>query len=92
MKTYRCKHAIEAMRWTDTDANREAFADWFDKHDVMFVTRGPLVVLPGLRRSADADEENLVAEGDWIVWHDGPFPDFVAMTDEAFTVAYEEVT
>ena len=91
MKTYRCKRAVEAMRWTDTDGNREAFADWFDKHDVMFVTRGPLVVLPGLRRGADGDEENVASEGEWIVWQEGPFPDFVVMTDAEFSDSYEEI-
>lgn len=43
---YRCRHAVEAMRWQDTDANREAFAQWFEDNDAMFETRGPVVVLP----------------------------------------------
>ena len=79
MKTYRCKHAVEAMRWTDTDANREAFTTWFDKHDALFATRGPVVVLP---------EEGTVAEGEWILYSDG---EFIAMENEMFTDTYEEI-
>ncbi len=79
MKTYRCKHAVEAMRWTDTDANREAFAAWFEKHDARFETRGSEVVLP---------EEGVVTEGGWIVLSDD---EFLVMDDEMFTDTYEEI-
>lgn len=79
MKTYRCKHAVEAMRWTDTDDNREAFATWFEKHDAVFETRGPLVVLP---------EEGTVSKGEWILYSDN---EFIAMEDELFRDDYEEV-
>ncbi len=79
MKIYRCKHAVEAMRWTDTDANREAFAAWFEKHGAVFETRGPVVVLP---------EEGTVVEGEWILYSDG---EFIAMEDELFTGDYEEI-
>jgi hypothetical protein len=79
VKTYRCKHAVEAMRWTDTAENREAFAAWFEKHDKLFETRGPEVVLP---------EEGTVSEGEWILYSDG---EFIAMEDELFTDDYEEV-
>lgn len=80
MKAYRCKHAVEAMRWTDTDGNREAFAAWFEKHDAAFETRGHVVVLP---------EGGGVDEGEWILYSDG---EFIAMEDELFTDDYEEVT
>jgi hypothetical protein len=79
LKSYRCKHAIEAMRWTDTDANREAFAAWFETHDARFETHGPEVVLP---------EEGVVAENEWIVFSDG---EFLVMDDEMFTDTYEEI-
>lgn len=79
MKTYRCKHAVEAMQWIDTDENREAFAAWFEKHGAMFETRGPEVVLP---------EEGTVKEGEWILYSDG---EFLAMEDELFRGDYEEV-
>lgn len=88
---YRRKDVVEAMCWTDTEANREAVAAWFDDHDTPFMTRGSVVLLPGLRRRSDGDEENLVAEGEWIVWRNGPFPDFVAMTHDEFTDVYEEI-
>lgn len=78
MKMYRCKHAIEAMRWTDTDANREAFAAWFERHDAMFTTRGPVVVLP---------EDGDVPEGEWILYSHG---EFIAMDDEMFRDTYGE--
>lgn len=79
MKTYRCKHAVEALRWTDTDENREAFATWFEKHNALFTTRGPEVVLP---------EEGTVAEGEWILYSD---EEFIVMDDEAFRADYEEI-
>lgn len=78
MKTYRCKHAVEAMRWTDTDADREQFAAWFDCHDALFETRGPVVVLP---------EEGTVSVGEWILYSDD---EFIALDDEAFRDTYEE--
>jgi hypothetical protein len=78
VKNYRCKHAVEAMRWTDTNENREAFATWFEKHGAMFETRGPVVVLP---------EEGTVSEGEWILFSSG---EFIAMEDELFTDDYEE--
>ena len=87
MKTYRCKHAVEAMRWTDTDANREAFATWFEKHDTMFVTRGPIALLPNLITRGGCDTDR-VEPGEWIVFMDS---EFIAMEDEMFTDTYEEV-
>ena len=80
MKTYRCKHAVEAMRWTDTDADREAFAAWFDRHGAVFETRGPEVVLP---------EQGTVSIGEWILYSDD---EFLAMEHDLFTGDYEEVT
>jgi hypothetical protein len=80
MKLYRCKHAVEALRWTDTDANREAFAAWFEKHDAMFETRGSAVILP--------DFDDVAVEGTWIVFSLGQF---IVMEDEAFADCYEEI-
>ena len=83
MKTYRYRHAIEALRWTDTDANREAFATWFEKHDAVFETRGPEVVLP---------EGDVAAEGDWILFSDVTRRgEFATMTDEEFRVSFAEI-
>ena len=79
MKTYRCKHAVEAMRWTDTDDSRETFAAWFEKHDAVFETRGPVVVLP--------EYGDAVPEGEWILYSHG---EFIAMEDEMFHDAYDE--
>lgn len=81
MTIYRCKHTVEAMRWTDTDENRERFATWFEAHDVIFETRGPIVCLP-------VGDHNHVAPGDWIMWMDD---EFVALNDEAFCETYEAV-
>lgn len=78
MKTYRCKHTIEAARWTDTDEKREEFAHWFDEHDAMFETRGPVIVLP---------EEGEVTEGEWVVYSDG---EFLVMENDVFCETYEE--
>lgn len=87
MKTYRCKHAVEAMRWTDTDEDREKFAAWFEQHDALFETRGPIALLPDLITREDGDH-NRVVPGEWILWMDG---EFIAMEDELFVDQYEEV-
>ena len=48
MKAYRCKHRVEAMRWTDTDEDREKFSEWLEKHGAMFETNGRIApVRPG---------------------------------------------
>lgn len=78
VQRYRCKHAVEAMRWTDTDEDREAFADWFESHDCIFETRGPIVCLGA--------DHNHAVPGEWIVWMDD---EFVAMLDEQFVDTYE---
>lgn len=79
MKTYRLKHAFEALRWIDTDAKREEFATWFDKLDRVFETRGAEIVL---------GEENLcVAEGKWVVFS-GEDHGFLAMDDAVFHASY----
>lgn len=87
MKTYRCKHAVEAMRWTDTDEDREAFSEWFDKHGAVFETRGPIALLPDADPSPDGNH-NHVQPGEWILFSDG---EFIALEDELFTGDYEEV-
>jgi hypothetical protein len=86
VKTYRCKHAVEAQRWTDTDENREAFATWFEKHDALFETRGPIALLPDLQTRSDGDH-NRVEPGEWILYSDG---EFIVMEDDLFTRDYEE--
>jgi hypothetical protein len=73
---YRCNHTVEAMRWIDTDLNRELIADWFDKYDCMFETRGLVVCLP---------EGGEVREGDWILHSDD---EFITMDDECFSDSY----
>ena len=80
LKSYRCNHAIEAMRWVDTAVNREAFAAWFKTHDARFETRGPEIVLP--------DFDGVAVEGEWILFSDG---EFIVMDDEMFTDTYEEI-
>ena len=90
MKKYRCKHAAEALRWTDTDADREAFSAWFEKHDAVFETRGPIALLPSLQTRGTGDEAGDtydVKPGEWIVFSDG---EFIAMEDWQFHDMYEE--
>lgn len=77
---YRCKHVVEALRWTDTDENRERFADWFDSHGAFFETRGPVVLIP--------EECGEAKEGEWIMYWDN---EFVVMDDESFLESYEPV-
>jgi hypothetical protein len=86
MKTYRAKCGVEAMRWTDTDKNREAFAAWFEKHDAVFETRGPVVVLPVERLLGGGNDT--ASEGDWILYVDD---EFNAMSDARFHATYEEI-
>lgn len=83
MKTYRCKHAVEAMRWTDTDADREAFSTWFESHGIMFETRGPVALMPD-----EYGERHDVQPGEWILFSDG---EFIAMEDELFWDTYEAI-
>ena len=77
-RSYKCKHTVEAMRWLDTDEDREALAAWFDVHDQMFETRGSVIVLQ--------DECGEVQEGEWVLWSDG---EFLVMDDDSFTSNYE---
>lgn len=90
MKLYRCKHAVEAMRWTDTDEDRESFAAWFDEHDALFETRGPEITLPLLTSAglatADPCAPHTASVGEWVVFSDG---EFIAMDDEMFSAEYE---
>jgi hypothetical protein len=86
VKTYRKKHTLEALRWTNTDESREQFTEWFERQGAMFETRGPAIVLP--------EEEHgvrpLISEGCWILYcntREG----FFAMSDELFTETYEAV-
>lgn len=91
MKTYRRKHTVEAMRWTDTDEDRELFTAWFESHDAMFETLGPVAILPNLV-TRDNQDDNRVVPGEWVLWIDGDFGgEFLAMADEQFRAAYEEV-
>lgn len=87
MRLYRCKLAVEAMRWTDTDEDREKFAAWFEQHDAVFETHGPIALLPDVVTRDDGDH-NRVAPGEWVVWMDG---EFLAMGDAEFLDQYEEV-
>jgi len=92
VKQYRCKHAVEAMRWTDTDADREAFSEWFEKHDAVFETRGPIALLPTLQTRGSGDETcdtYDVKVGEWIVFSDN---EFIAMEDWQFHDMYEEAS
>jgi hypothetical protein len=92
---YRCKHAVEAMRWTDTDADREAFSEWFEKHGVMFETRGPIALLPDLQTRRDPDDGSMsvdtydVKPGEWILFSDD---EFIVMEHDLFTSDYEEIS
>lgn len=88
VKNYRCKRAVEALRWTDTDADREAFSEWFDQRGVLFETRGPIALLPNANRDP-GDEHNGVQPGEWVVWSDGVF---FALNDKQFTADYEEIS
>ena len=83
MKTYRYRHAIEALRWTDTDAKRAECSTWFEKHDAVFETRGPEAVLP---------EGDVATEGDWILFSDVTRRgEFTTLTDEEFRFNFAEI-
>ena len=74
------------MRWKDTDACREAFATWFETHDAVFETRGPIALLPDADPQADGEHRH-VKEHEWVVFSDG---EFIAMEDWQFHDMYEE--
>lgn len=85
MKTYRYRGALEAMRWTGTDKDREAFTAWFEAHGAMFETVGPFVYLPAVSWRGRREH---VAPGDWVVRFSSGFS---PMSDAAFEATYEEV-
>lgn len=85
LKTYRSKHPVEALRWTDTDENREQFTEWFDRHDAMFETYGAELVLPDPRDGM----LHRVSVGYWII-RDPDRDEFIAMADPLFIATYEE--
>lgn len=81
VKTYRAKHPVKALCWTDTAESRESFAAWFDEQGWIFETRGHEIVLP--------QADDLVPEGAWVVYVDDG-RDFIAMTDRMFQDKYVE--
>lgn len=87
VKTYRPKHTLEALRWTNTAESREQFTEWFKRHGAMFETRGPEVVLPG---ELEPGIRALISAGDWILYSNAR-EGFFAMSDEGFTEIYEVV-
>jgi hypothetical protein len=86
-KTYRQKHTLEALRWTNTDESREQFAKWFARCGILFETRGPEMVLPG---ELEPGLRGLISAGDWILYSSAR-EGFFAMSDELFTETYETV-
>ena len=87
MKRYRHRSPVEAMQWADSDENRERFAQWFESHDAIFETRGPILVLTELHDLSNA-ENGQITEGEWVVW-DGN--EFSGVSNEDFVADYEEV-
>ena len=87
MKKYRCKHFAEAMLWTDTDACRAAMSAWFEAHNAVFETIGPVAYYP-TANVLPHGEHNAVKPGEWIVFSDG---EFLAMEDWQFHDMYEEI-
>jgi len=87
VKKYRCKHAAEAMRWTDTDACRAAMSAWFEMHNAVFETIGSVAYFPTAEMRPHG-EHNHVKPGEWIVFSDG---EFLGMEDWQFHDMYEEV-
>ena len=81
MTRYRCKHAVEAMRWTGAD--RETFIAWHEKHTG---------ATPWFRENQSAsvwlNGWRLIPVGSWLVWSTG---EFLVMDDEQFRETYEEV-
>lgn len=89
VKTYRRKHAVEALRWTGSDENREQFSVWFERHGAMFETRGAEIAMQDAGLHAlSGGLRALIPVGDWILWAHG---DFVTMSDQLFTDIYEEM-
>jgi hypothetical protein len=80
MKVYQCTYRVKAAQWFDTDENRKLFAAWFEKHDTVFATSGPVIDLP----------EGTVHEGEWVLWFDlGDH--FIIMDDRTFRADYTEL-
>ncbi len=80
-KVYRPREPVEAVRWVDTPECREVMARWFDKHGDMFVTYGPVAIIP------TEEHEVRLDVGGWVIRIGD---EWVAMTDDVFTWCYEE--
>jgi hypothetical protein len=72
---------IEARLWEDTDAQREEFAAWFEKHHEVFETNGPKILI--------STEEGVMAAdvGDWIIR--GTSNEFYPCKPHIFEQVYE---
>lgn len=80
VKQYRCKHIVEAMRWTGVEV--AALTEWHElktRTDMCWTSFGAPFVLMG-------DERHAVSSGEWLVWSHG---DFLVMGDEEFRETYE---
>ena len=79
VKIYRAAHSVEAMRWTDTDEDRERFAAWFGRQGCVFETHGSEITLP---------DRGTAPVGTWVLYTVNN--EFLAIEDELFTATYTE--
>jgi hypothetical protein len=85
MPKFYVKHEVEARQWLDTDEKREEFAQWFDEHDCVFETRGPMAAM-GCYMTVYAEP------GDWVVLTDDDVDEFfVPIKPDVFERNYTAV-
>ena len=84
MTKYRCKHAVEAMRWDGT--NQAAFATWYE--GLLGAGKKPWFTMFSEISVLCGDDFHMLKLGEWLVWSSG---EFLVMDDEQFRETYEEV-
>ena len=67
IKKYRCKEAVQAVQWFDTEENRALFKRWFSYHGVFFTEKdGQISCLEGGSATRPDGKGDDVKQGEWV--------------------------
>lgn len=84
---YRCKHVVEAMRWTGDHDNRTAIAEWFASNGGAGARLETCVDrLNSVATLSDEFGSVEVPPGHWLVFTAG---EFLVMDEASFAETYE---
>ena len=84
MKHYRCKHAVEAMRWDGT--SRELLTAWHETRSGLTPWFLENTSTPGAVSVRLGDTWHVLKPTEWLVWSSG---EFLVMDDEQMRETYE---